>query len=162
MIHVRDVMKWSSYWTDQKPLTDHSSEMTNFMTFSNRNFVKFIQNECCHCFKISKKISDGQEMTKCSNFLTDHTPEIKTRKWQTLFSMECLHNCECCHFIFILFIISVITWKNDNENLPIVPWNFFCEFPVYVTCDTSNWSSEDTDIKNSYFETIRSSGRKFE
>ena len=162
MIHVRDVIKWSLYWTDQKPLTGHSSEMTNFMIFSNKNFVKFIKNECCHSFEISKKISDGQEMTKRSNFLTDHRPEVKKRKWQTLFSMECLHNYECCHFIFILFIISVITWQNNNENLPIVSRNFFCEFLVYVKCDTSNWSPEGTDIKNNHFETNWSSGRKLE
>ena len=50
----------------------------------------------------------------------------------------------------------------ERLNPFIVSWNFFCEFLVYVTCDTSNWSSEGTDIKNSHFETNWPSGRKLE
>ena len=132
------------------------------MIFSKQNFVIFIKNKCCHCFEICKKLSDGQEMTRRSNCFTDHTPKVRKRKWATLFSMEFKHHWECCYFIFILFIIFVITWQNENENLVIVSWNFFCELLVYVTCDTSNWSSEGTDIKNSHFETNWPSGRKLE
>ena len=69
MIHVRDVIKLSLYRADQKPFTDHSSEMTHFMIFSKQYYVIFIQKECCYCFEISKKVSDGQEMTRRSKLL---------------------------------------------------------------------------------------------
>ena len=55
MIHVRDVIKWSFYWTDQKPFTGHSSKIIHFMIFSNQNLVQFIRKECRYCFEISKK-----------------------------------------------------------------------------------------------------------
>ena len=69
-------------------------------------------------------------------------------KISILSSFELLHYCECFHHIFVLLIISGITWQNNNKNLPIVSWNFFSELLVYVTCDTSNWSPEGTDLKN--------------
>ena len=80
MIHVRDVIKWSFYWTDQKPFTGHSSKIIHLMIFSNQNLVQFIRKECRYCFEISKKISDGQEMTECSKSLTNHTPEVRKIK----------------------------------------------------------------------------------
>ena len=110
MIHVRDVIKWSFYWTDQKPFTGHSSNIIHFMIFSNQNFVQFLRKVCRYCFEISKKISDGQEMPECSKSLTNHTPEVKKIKWKILFSIELLHHWECWYFNFILSIISVVTW----------------------------------------------------
>ena len=162
MIHVRDVIKWSLYWTDQKSFTDHSFEMIHFMTFSNQNYLIFNSKECRYWFEIIKNISGGQEMTRAQNCFTNHTPEVKERKSQILFSIDSLHNWQCRYFIFILFIISVIKRQIDQENLPIVSWNFFCELLVYVTCDTSNWSPEGTDLKNNHIETNWSSDRKLE
>ena len=76
------------------------------------------------------------------NSSVKHKPEVNEGKLPIFFSEDSLHHTGCWLFIFVLFIISVITWQNDTKNLPIVSWNFFCELLVYVTCDTSNWSPE--------------------
>ena len=94
------------------------------------------------------------------NWLTESLPEVKVISVKLAFSNESTHNFWCFVCNLILLIISVITWQNDNKNLPIVSWNFFCELLLYVTCDTSNWSPEGSDLKNSHVKTNRSSDRK--
>ena len=78
-----------------------------------------------------------RKSTRRSNSFTWWIPEVPWRKFPILLSEESLHYCECCLTIFVLFIISAITWQNKNKNLPIDLWNFFCEFIVKVTCSTS-------------------------
>ena len=94
--------------------------------------------------------------------MTESLPEVKVINVKLTFSDESRHNFWCFVCNIILFIISGVTWLNDNKNLPIVSWNFFCESLVYVTCNTSNWSPEGTDFSNSFFETNWSSDRKLE
>ena len=94
------------------------------------------------------------------NWLSESLPEVKVISVKLAFSNESTHNFWCFVCNLILLIISVITWQNDNKNLPIVSWNFFCELLLYVTCDTSNWSPEGSDLKNSHVKTNRSSDRK--
>ena len=103
-----------------------------------------------------------RKLTISPNWLSEDLPELKRRKFPILASNYYLQQRWCFITIFIWFIISVITWQNDNKNLPILSWNFFCEWLVYVTCDISNWSLEDTHLKNSQFETNWSSDRKLE
>ncbi len=88
--------------------------------------------------KFQKKLSEGQKMTIRPNCFTYHRSKVKKRKLKILLSIGPIHNCQRRYFIFILYIISVITWQNDRENLPIDSLNFFCEFKSYVTCSTSN------------------------
>ena len=96
------------------------------------------------------------------NWLTESLPEVKVISMKLAYSNESTHNYWCFVCNLILFIISVITWQNDNKNLPLVSWNFFCELLVYFTCDTSNWSPGGTDLKNSHVKTNRSSDWKLE
>ena len=96
------------------------------------------------------------------NWSTGSLPEVKVRKVKLTFSDESTYKCWCFLSYLILFIISGVTWLNDNKNLPIVSWNSFYELLVHVTCNTSNWSSEGTDFSYSHFETNWSSDRKWE
>ena len=61
--------------------------MTHFMIFSKQNFVIFTENECCHCFEISKKVSDGQEMTRRSKLpYRPHTGSKKDKVKNSFFN----------------------------------------------------------------------------
>ena len=101
-----------------------------------------------------------RKLSISANWLTGSLPEVNARNAKLSFLDESTHNYWCFVFNFMLLIILGVTWQNDNKNLPIVSLNFFCELSVSVTCDTSNWSSEGTDLKNTYFTTNWSSDRK--
>ena len=125
--HTHDVIKLNIKLTAQKPFTWQISETVVFWTFWSKNLIINHKNDCCHHKHFLKQLSKGQEIHCGWKIVTWQKTEVSWKKIPILFSFELLHYCECFHHIFVLLIISGITWQNNNKNLPIVSWKFFCE-----------------------------------
>ena len=133
-----------------------------FSTFHGDNHQTIINSNVSFAWMLQYHYQIVRKLSISPNWSTGSLPEVKVRKVKLTFSDESTYKCWCFLSYLILFIISGVTWLNDNKNLPIVSWNSFCELLVYVTCNTSNWSSEGTDFSYSHFETNWSSDRKLE
>ena len=122
-----------------------------FSTFHGDNHQTIINSNVSSAWMLQYHYQRVRKLSISQNWSTGSLPEVKVRKVKLTFSDESTYKCWCFFRNFMLFIILGVTWLNDNKNLPIVSWNFFCELLVYVTCDTSNWSPEGTDPKNIHF-----------
>ena len=124
-----------------------------FSTFHGDNHQTIINSNVSSAWMLQYHYQRVRKLSISPNWLTESLPEVKIRKVKLSLSDETIYKGWCFFCNLILFIISRVTWLNDNKNLPIVSWRLFCELLVFVTCDTSNWSLEATDLRNNHFET---------
>ena len=136
MIHSRDVIKISCKEVGQKAKSNLFSNLENVFHFLDSFPANYHKNKCFVCNGFSKILSDSQEITHKSKSLVQPFRRSSWEKVPKTSQMNLLTIANVSFTIFILFIISVITWFNVYENLPIDLWNFFCELIVYVTCVT--------------------------
>ena len=111
---------------------------------------------------IYKYSSEVRKLTMIRNSSVKVSPEVNEGKLPIFFSEDSSHHTGCWLSIFVLFIMTGITWQNDYKNLPVVSWSFFCELLLYVTYDTLNESLESSDLKNNHFEANWWSDRRSE